>query len=217
VPGDRLISTMGHALVDGSTEQKKNYNLVWRCLPSNLSFILRREIPKHIRMKTLSKLGILIVVGILTSCSKPAQQETKEKTQEPTVQAENQLPAMHLTMLNGATVDTKTLIGKVILVLFQTDCDHCQREAKEIRDNIVSFRDYTIYFITADQMPAIEKFGKDYDLLNHSNISFGMTSVNDVLTNFGSIPTPSVYVYMDRQLKHKFNGEVSINKILEIL
>jgi peroxiredoxin len=124
---------------------------------------------------------------------------------------------MSIKTLNGSSLDTKTLDGKVILILFQPDCDHCQREAKEIKDNMEAFKEYSIYFITADQLPAIEKFAKDHDLLNRSNVSFGMTTVENVLNNFGPIPAPSVYIYGAQQLKHKFNGETSIEKILKVL
>src|SRR5688572_13705099 len=168
------------------------------------------------RKNILLNVGMLIAI-VAASCSKPTQEEKKVPEQEPVVQSENELPAMSIKTLNGSSLDTKTLDGKVILILFQPDCDHCQREAKEIKDNMEAFREYSIFFITADQMPTIEKFAKDHDLLNRSNVSFGMTTVENVLNNFGPIPAPSIYIYADQQLKHKFNGEISIDKILEVL
>lgn len=71
-----------------------------------------------------------------------------------------------------------------------------------------------MYFISADPLTAIEKFGNDYDLLSQPNIHFGSTTVESVLNSFGSIPTPSVYIYLNQRLVKKFNGEVQIEKIL---
>lgn len=212
-PSHWLIQALGRALVDGCTKQKENYNVVWGYMPVKLSFILHHQ-SEFMSMNILLKVGILSAV-LLAGCSKPVEQQQQDR--EPVLQSENQLPAMSITMLNGSSLNIKSLTGKIMLILFQTDCDHCQREAKEIRDNMEAFENYAVYFITADQISAIEKFGKDHDLLNHPNVSFGMATVTDVLNNFGSIPTPSVYVYIDQQLKHKFNGEVSIERIVAVL
>lgn len=167
-------------------------------------------------MKKIIFLNIILIIGFkFIGCTKIST-ETKKETIEPT-QKINDLPSMNLTTTDGIQVNTQTLKGKSILILFQPDCDHCQREAKEIREHIDAFKDYTVYFISADQMPAIEKFAKEYDLLNQTNFSFGMTTVDNVLNNFGPIPAPSLYIYSDQSLVQKFNGEVSIDKILQAL
>lgn len=158
---------------------------------------------------------IIFLMVEFIGCTKTST-ETKTETVEP-IQKNNDLPSMNLTTLDGAQISTLSLKGKSILILFQPDCDHCQREAKEIRENLGAFKEYSIYFISADPMPAIEKFAKDYELLNHVNIFFGMTTVDNVLKNFGPIPAPSVYIYSDQVLTQKFNGEVSIDKILQAL
>src|SRR5438046_10742212 len=59
------------------------------------------------------------------------------------------LPNISLTTLTGQRFQGGDLIGKnVILILFQPDCDHCQREAREIKEHIQSFRRYQLYFVT---------------------------------------------------------------------
>lgn len=124
---------------------------------------------------------------------------------------------MRVITSDQSTVDLRELEGKIMLVLFQPDCDHCQREAQEIRKNLNKFNEYALYFISADQMPAIEQFGRTYDLLGHSNIKFGATTVENVLGNFGPISAPSVYIYVDQKLVKKFNGEVGIDLILQAI
>jgi hypothetical protein len=86
-----------------------------------------------------------------------------------------------------------------------------------LREHLDKFKDYTLYFISADQLPSIEAFGKTYDLLGQANVTFAATSVDDVIKNFGSIPAPSVYIYSDLKLVRKFNGEVAIETILQAI
>ncbi len=159
----------------------------------------------------------LFLSFILFSCSNPSQQTNEITEEKQAVQTRNDLPNMLITTLDNARVNIRLIKGNTILILFQPDCDHCQREAKEIREYVDSFKDYNLYFISADQMPAIEKFAKDYGLLGYANIYFGTTTVDNVLNNFGSIPAPSVYIYSNQQLQQKFNGEVAIEKILQAI
>jgi peroxiredoxin len=154
-------------------------------------------------------------VWLPLSCSRPSPEV---KTNNPsTVQSINDLPRMKVTKLDGVPIDIRTLSGKIVLILFQPDCDHCQREAKEIREHIEAFKDYSLYFISSDQMPAIEKFGNDHGLLNYSNVHFASTTVESILNNLGPIPAPSVYIYSDQRLVQKFNGEIAIEKILQTI
>lgn len=141
----------------------------------------------------------------------------KEKESSKTVNAVNDLPTMQITMLDDSQVSIHTLTGKIILILFQSDCDHCQREAREIRENLDAFNGYSIYFLSADEASAVHKFANDYNLLGQKNIYFARTTVDDVIKNFGSIPAPSVYVYANQRLVQKFNGEVAIEKILNVI
>jgi peroxiredoxin len=149
------------------------------------------------------------------SCSKPAPQERENKTPEtPSI---NDLPRMTVTASDLSAVNLRELKGKTMLILFQPDCDHCHREAQEIRKHLDQFNEYSLYFISAGEMPAIEEFGRTYDLLGHSNIKFAATTVENVLSNFGPISAPSIYIYVDQKLVKKFNGEVGIDLILQAL
>src|SRR5687768_1589568 len=98
----------------------------------------------------------LLIMFVSWSCARSSSVE-KKNNQSP--QPPNDLPSMTITKLDGSEIDIRALKGKMILILFQPDCDHCQREAKEIREHIDAFKEYSIYFISADQIPAIEKFG----------------------------------------------------------
>ena len=157
----------------------------------------------------------LVFTLILFCCSGPSSKTPVEVPAA--VQTRNDLPRMIITTIDESQVDIHTLKEKIILILFQPDCDHCQREAKEIRENLNAFKNYNLYFISADQMANVKKFGEDYDLLGQPNVHFALTTVDNVIKNFGSIPAPSVYIYTDQKLVQKFNGEVTIEKILQAI
>jgi peroxiredoxin len=165
-------------------------------------------------MKHFITILILCFCAFLINCSQP--KSDKKEIQAPAV-PQNELPQMTVTTSDQSSVNLRNVKGKTMLILFQPDCDHCQREAEEIRKHLTEFREYELYFISADEMAAIEEFGKTYDLLGHSNVKFAATTVESVLGNFGPISAPSVYIYRDQTLVKKFNGEVGIDSILQAL
>ena len=159
----------------------------------------------------LNRLLLLGLIIFQFSCAKSKQEEADKVVA-------NDLPAMQIQLTDGKTVDAKKLEGKTILVLFQPDCDHCQREAEQIRENLNAFRDYKLYFVSSAAKPEIEKFAKDYGLSEEENISFGSTTVQSVLDNFGPIQAPSMYIYSENgTLVQALNGEVDISVILKYL
>jgi peroxiredoxin len=154
------------------------------------------------------------VLVALSGCSK----KEKEVSQQAVKTVPNDLPVMTISLPDGKTIDAKTLEGKNILILFQPDCDHCQHEAEDIRENLAAFADYTLYFISSASMADIEKFAADYKLADNRNVVFGWTSTENVLNNFGPIQAPSVYIYTGQgRLVQKFNGQTDIGVILKYL
>lgn len=132
--------------------------------------------------------------------------------------AQNDLPTLTALKLDGSRLLTKQLQGKTVLVLFQPDCDHCQREAKQIRENLDAFKAYSLYFISADALSRIAAFAADYGLTGYDNVHFATTEAQYILNNFGPIDAPSLYIYNDSgKLVKKFNGETDIKLILSSL
>jgi peroxiredoxin len=205
---------LGIALVEGDTEPQNNLqDLRYHCFMQHFIIFI---VPIGRKMKNWI-LPLALCSSFLLQCAGPSSEKREQKEEATTEQKQNDLPKMMITTLDKTQVNARILEGNIILILFQPDCDHCQREAKEIRAHLDSFKEYSIFFISADQMPAIEKFGKDYDLLGHQNIQFAMTTIENVLNNFGSIPAPSIYIYRDQKLVQKFNGEVAIEKVLQLI
>lgn len=141
----------------------------------------------------------------------------EKKVETPVVTTVNEQPSLAITSLDGKTIIAKELKGKIVLILFQPDCDHCQREATAIREHADAFAPYQVYFVSSSSMPELQKFFIDYKLDTLPNFHFATTTLENVLNSLGPISAPSVYVYADgKQLGH-FNGETDIKEILRVL
>jgi thiol-disulfide isomerase/thioredoxin len=130
----------------------------------------------------------------------------------------NELPQLPFTQLDGAKVEANNLKGKTVLVMFQPDCDHCQREARQIQQNLDAFDDYAVYFVSDADLPQLETFAKEYNLAGEPNVHFAQASINDILRSLGPIEAPSLFVYSEEgRLVKSFIGETPIEEILKVL
>lgn len=125
------------------------------------------------------------------------------------------MPNILLIKPDKSQLFTRDIQGKSVLVLFQPDCDHCQREAVQIREHLKAFQDYTVYFISSAPLEEIEQFSEEYKLQGNPNVFFAHTDLMNILDNFGAVQTPSLYIYSkDQELVKAFNGETPIGMIL---
>ncbi|MBX2895445.1 MAG: redoxin domain-containing protein [Cyclobacteriaceae bacterium] len=151
---------------------------------------------------------VLIIISFILSCAK------EEKQQSAPQQIINELPHLKFISLDGTATSTRNIETPLVLILFFADCDHCQREAQEIQKNLGLFKGKNIQFISAEEIPVIQKFSVDYGLNNEPNVKFGKAESVDVYMNFGSIPTPAIYVYSaEKRLVKSFKGETPVAEI----
>ena len=125
----------------------------------------------------------------LWNCDQPSRKATEALKKEI-----NELPYLDYKTMKGEPSSTRELPGNSILILFNTDCDHCKREAKEIAEKNEAFKNYELLFIAADSAHYIENFAKTYNLADKPNVKFGYAEYQDVFINFGAIATPAIYI-----------------------
>jgi hypothetical protein len=144
--------------------------------------------------------------------------KTKPKEPEKPKIVVNDLPSLPVTLIDSTKLVARDLPGNTILILFISDCDHCQREATAIREKIEAFKKYTIYFLSSESSSILKKFSEEYKLADKPNVKFGTVEIPMILQNFGPIPTPSMYIYSsEKRLVKEFKGETSIDEILHAL
>lgn len=163
-------------------------------------------------MKNFALLTFIVLV--LAGCLSGEQKKETGKS----VPLQNDLPALQLVTTTGQPIFAKTLPGKTVIILFQPDCDHCQREAIQIQENIEAFKDYQLYFISNVSDQELIAFAHTYKLDSPPNIHFATTSADQIISNFGPLDTPSLFIYSEGgKLVNKFIGETDISKILPAL
>ena len=155
---------------------------------------------------------ILILHLVLSGCS--AKKDDTTNAAAPVV---NEYPDLILTLTSGKKISTKTLKGNNVIILFQPDCDHCQHEAVEIEQRLEEFKDYTLYFISSSPIEQITAFAKNFKLNDKDNVKFALTTNEGVLTYYGPVPTPSIYVYSEGKLRTSFNGQTDVENIIKAL
>jgi len=130
----------------------------------------------------------------------------------------NDRPHLPLTNINGTKLNANDITGKSVFIFFQPDCDHCQREAEQIKQNISAFNGYKLYFISDAALPQIAAFAQTYQLADNPAIHFYQTSIADIMRTIGAVQLPSVYIYSAQgKLVKTFNGETPIGWILSVL
>lgn len=159
---------------------------------------------------------IASLCGLHFSCS--PKQEKHAETQKIDQPEINDLPAIILIEENGTQFSTRTLDGNVILILFGASCDHCQREATQIHENLKEFESYTLYFISMDPFPILHQFAKDYGINDQPNIHFVRADGGSVFHALGYMQTPTILIYdHNRKLLKRFDGETKVQEILKLL
>lgn len=128
------------------------------------------------------------------------------------------LPDFIMTTLQGEPLQTKALHGKNILIFYNPDCDHCQRQAQSIRKQIDAFKGWTIYFIAASGDTQSKTFAMTYDLHEQKNVIFATAGIPEVVREMGSIGTPSIFIYSEAgKLVKNFDGETPVEDILKVM
>ena len=174
---------------------------------------------------------LFVMIGFV-SCRESARSDSKDTTEHqaakdtekqspdkaPEIATTTEIPDLPITFEDGQTQSARNLKGKMLLILFQPDCDHCQREAADFRENMEHFKNIPMYFVSASTIEEVKKFAEEYKLSQFPNIKWGTTTVSSILSSFGPIDAPSVYLYDEQgKLVHNFNGEVAVEVIVRSL
>jgi len=166
----------------------------------------------------MTRRNLIFLLAALSVLSLWNCDQAAKKPVETTQQETNELPYLDYKSLKGEPSSTRTLSGSSILILFNTDCDHCQREATEIAEKSVAFKNYELLFIASDSIHQIKNFAKTYNLADKPNVKFGRAEYQDVYMNFGAISTPAIYIFnRERKFVKSFLGETPVEELIKYL
>ncbi len=129
----------------------------------------------------------------------------------------NTLPVFSLVTLDSSSLESTALAaGSLVLIYFNSECDHCQYEAQDIKNNIKAFSKATLVFMSSEPLAKIQAFAGTSGLSDQTNISFTKITSNDAFTSFGTLAVPHVFIYgPDKILRKEFKGETKAEAILK--
>ncbi|MEJ0031368.1 MAG: redoxin domain-containing protein [Bacteroidota bacterium] len=160
---------------------------------------------------------VVMMVCVLGACKKDKPKEVVLNAKPTASVLANGMPLLTVTKEDGSTMSLKDLTGKVLLVCYNPDCDHCQREGKRLSENKDMIKDYQVYFLTPDVKNQANTFAKDYNLIE-PNIYFVTAEVTPIIRAIGSINTvPTFFIFRDQQLIKRMEGEVSMEDLRRLL
>ena len=167
-----------------------------------------------VRFPMMIRLFFPFLIGVFVLNCSPKKKEAPAEN-VPT----KGLPNITVKMLSGEVVMTNSLKGKTILFFYSPDCDHCQREAKDIGENSPAFKEYAIYLICSPRPnELIAGFQKEFGLENQPNLHFGQAEVENVVGEMGSIGTPSLFIYSEEgKLVKRIDNETPASEIIKFL
>jgi peroxiredoxin len=121
----------------------------------------------------------------------------------------------------GQTLFDKTLITPntpVVIIYFNTDCDHCHEEAKLIITHIKQFKNAPIIMVSPNNIADIKSFAKENGLKKYPQIIVLQDKNYQSINYFGNAPFPSTYIYNQKhKLVKEYHGEVKIEAITKYL
>jgi len=106
----------------------------------------------------------------------------------------------------------------LILVWFNTDCEHCQYEAQEFIKNPVSFNQTQILMVSGEPLSDLRKFGKTYGIDTLQFLKLLHCDYQVFFNTFGTTSVPSLFIYSpEGKLLKQYNGETKFEAITKYL
>ena len=166
------------------------------------------------KIKLLLAIFLFIVIGFLGYKISDKLNHKKEVAERIKV-----IPNFSFYTLDGNEFSDKNLQKKPsVFVYFNSECNYCQLEAKNIQERLEDFKEVQLIFISFEEKEIIQKFAKEYQLINQENVLFLEDRKGEFSELFDVNSIPFMVIYdEDKKLLQKFKGAVKVDKILNIL
>ncbi|GHT21761.1 hypothetical protein AGMMS4957_10990 [Bacteroidia bacterium] len=128
-------------------------------------------------------------------------------------------PFCALNIVSGTEFCTNSLPNKPVIVMFMhPECDFCQEEIKQLKENPEQLEDVYILLITSASIKHAQQFYEDNKLSQLTNLQF-LSDENMKLSDyFDANAIPSIFVYNDKwKLVYKCVGEIKVAALLKYL
>lgn len=123
------------------------------------------------------------------------------------------LPALHLTEVNGKAFTLSP--GKfVVLIYFNSTCDHCQRQVSALEKAWTRFDEVSLVLMSAQAEEEISAFASSLRFPASADLKVVRCSPAEIADSFGVLSLPQIFVY-DKMgsLAGLFSGETPPDSI----
>ena len=157
---------------------------------------------------------VLCIIGWMANASFARLQQKKARTTSLST-----FPALNLLSQDSLGFRLESLpLEPVLLIHFNSGCDHCQYEAAAIKASTDKFIGVQLVFFSTEPITVIRQFSEQYGLTGYSNIHFTKINATDAAATLGTLAVPHIFIYgIDRKLVMEFRGETKPEAILKYL
>lgn len=130
------------------------------------------------------------------------------------------IPAFSYKTIKGKVFSNKDLIENTptIFLYFNSECEHCQSEAEQIRDNIGNFSNTQLVFISFEEPKKIMAFATKYKLDHYDTVTFLCDKQVSFSATFDVKSLPTIVIYdKNKKLVEKIKGQIKVETILKKL
>ena len=163
---------------------------------------------------------VIIVVVVLFLAVMGVQVLKKLQHKEQVQQALAILPEFSFCTLEGASFTNAQLPqnNKIVFIYFNTECEYCFYETKDISEQLERFKATTLLLVSNEKKEAIKAFAIKQNLQDKSQVIFLQDSTYTFAKQFEANSIPYILAY-DAQgkllLRHK--GQLRVKKLLQLL
>lgn len=159
------------------------------------------------RLLTLSFVFLLAAGALFAQCP-------KEKAGTP-------FPEISVTGLTGQRMGTSMLPANqpIVVIYFDPFCDHCEQQAKWIKEKIDAFKGVTILWITWGELEDMRTFAaKNFAGVQKADMVFTKDTDYAMDSWFGYSEVPSIYIYNKARTRVMcFSKETPADELLKYL
>ncbi|GAB2581693.1 peroxiredoxin family protein [Spirosoma areae] len=125
------------------------------------------------------------------------------------------LPDFTAYSIDRSEISSAALSNRpAVLIYFDPDCDHCQREAAELQKKAASLASAQVLMLSSAPAPALKTFAKTHKINNLPNVQVAHIDKQTAYETFGFTSVPDVLIYhADGSLAKHFRGETSIEVV----
>jgi thiol-disulfide isomerase/thioredoxin len=148
------------------------------------------------------------------------QMYQKSQTKDKIIAKIEKLPTFSFQTLHNKLFGIKDIPKSlpVLLIRFNSTCEHCQYEAKSIYENKEQLRNTIILMVSDETQETLNKFTIDYKLKELPNLYILKDAEKQFSKIFASNGIPDIFIYdATGKLKKHFKGETKMEAILKAI